>query len=479
MKIKSIIILFFTLTIISSCKKSFLDLVPYDQVPSDAAITTESEMQTALNGAYASLRTDHRGDANNDGSNLFDRNLPLLGDLLADNVAIVIDNSNRYTDQFNYNYLNTNAYALDTWTAGYSTILSVNNIINAAVPVTAVSSQLKGEALTIRALVYFYLIRLYGKPFTVDPNAEGIPIVLTYDPKLKPARSKVSEVYDQIGKDLTDAFTLMTNTSNNSSYVTKYVARALESKVELTKGNWAAAKNAALDVVTNGGYTLAAATDYTAYWGNPTPVNDKVETIFEVSNDGVNNNGNNSLAYFYDPSGYGDVFAVDALYNLYSATDVRKDLIEPGTKSGQPINIVLKYPNSSNPTDKDDDKVLRYSDVLLILAEAYAKTNDEVNALIRLNEVAKQRDPSFSGYSSAGQVLIDDIIVERRKELAFEGDRYWDLTRLNKDVVRINLNNNYPSNAPLVLPAGDNRRIWPIPQAERDANPSITQNTGY
>lgn len=479
MKIKSITLALFLMIIISSCKKSFLDLKPYDQVPIEAAITDETEMATALNGAYYSLHTDHRSDPDNDGSNLFDRTLPLIGDLLADNVAIVVDNSNRYTDVFNYSYLNTNSWAKDTWSAGYSSILSFNNIINANIPVTPNSSQLKGEALTLRALVYFYLVRLYAKPYTENPDAPGIPLVLTYDPTLKPARSKVSEVYAQILKDLTDAFDMMTNTSKNSSYVTKYVARALEAKVALTKGDWAAAKTAAQDVVDNGGYSLAPASQYIAYWNNPTPVSNKLETIFEVSNDGVNNNGNNSLAYFYDPAGYGDVFAVDALYNLYSATDIRKMLITPGDKSGQPINIVLKYPNASNPDDKDDDKILRYSDILLILTEADARTGDETNSRLRLNEVAQQRDPSFGGYTSTGQTLIDNIIQERSKELAFEGDRYWDLERLNLDVVRMNLNNNYPSNTPLTLPAGNEKRIWPIPQAEIDANPNIEQNAGY
>jgi hypothetical protein len=479
MNIKYITLALLAMIITASCKKSFLDLKPYDQVPAQSAITDETEMATALNGAYFSLHTDHFNDPDNDGSNLFDRTLPLIGDLLADNVAIVIDNSNRYTDVFNYSYLNTNSWAADTWAAGYSTILSLNNIINADIPVTATSSQLKGEALTLRALVYFYLVRLYAKPYTVDPNADGVPLTLTYDPSLKPSRSKVSEVYEQIEKDLTDAFAMMTNTSKNSSYITKYVARTLEAKVALTKGDWATAKTAAEDVVNNGGYSLSPASGYVAYWNDPAPVSNKLETIFEVSNDGVSNNGNNSLAYFYDPAGYGDVFAVDALYNLYSVTDVRKQLITPGAKSGQPINIVLKYPNGSNPNDKDNDKILRYSDILLILAEANARTGNEEDSRQWLNEVAQKRDPSFSGYTSSGQTLINDIIQERRKELAFEGDRYWDLARLNQDVVRINLNNNYPSNTPLTLPAGNDKRIWPVPQAERDANPNISQNHGY
>lgn len=98
---------------------------------------------------------------------------------------------------------------------------------------------------------------------------------------------------------------------------------------------------------------------------------------------------------------------------------------------------------------------------------------------MRLNEVAQKRDPAFAGYTSSGQALIDDIIQERRKELAFEGDRYWDLARLQKNVERTNLNNNYPPNTPLNISAGDFRRIWPIPQDEINANPGINQNTGY
>ena len=479
MKLKPVLIAIAALMIISSCKKSYLDLKPYDQIPSDIAITNEEEMQTALNGAYFSLHTDHVGDLDNDGSNLFDRTLPLIGDLLADNAALVIDNSNRYGSVFNYSYLSTDEWATGTWAAAYSSILALNNVINADIPVTATSSQLKGEALTLRALLYFNLVRLYAKPYTESPDAAGVPLVLTYEPTLKPARSTVAEVYAQIIKDLDDAFGLMTNTSKNSSYVTKYVAKALSAKVALTMGDWATAKSAAQAVVDNGGYSLAPATAYVAYWANPTPNSNKVETIFEVSVDGVSNNGNNSLAYFYDPAGYGDVFGVDALYDLYAPTDVRRNLMEAGEKSGQPIYIVLKYPNASNASDKDDDKVLRYSDVLLILAEAAARTGDEATARARLNDVAQRRDPAFAGYNSSGAALINDIITERRKELAFEGDRYWDLQRLKQDVVRVNQNNNYPSNTPLVLPFGDEKRIWPIPQAEIDANNNIEQNPGY
>jgi hypothetical protein len=469
MKTKFIITAFITLLSLSACKKDFLDLKPYNQISLDVAITNESDMQAAVNGAYAQLRD----------VDLFGRTLPLLGDLLADNVYISTQNSNRYIAEFVYSYINTHGNAQNTWNDAYNAILRANNIINVNIASTPVSGQLKGEAMTLRALMYFTLVNLYAKTYTVDANADGVPVVLQYDPKLKPARAKVGEVYTQIEKDLNDAFGLMTNTTKNSSFVSKYVAKALLAKVLLFKGDFNGAKAAALDVVNNGGYTLTPAANLVNYWRSPSPVASKVETIFEISADNIDNNGTNALSYFYDQAGYGDALCADDLYNQYSATDARRGLLVNGVRAGQNVRIVNKYQNTTNNAEKDETKIIRYADMLLILAETYARTSDDVNALVRLNQVAQQRDPSFGGYASSGATLLSDIINERRKELAFEGHRYPDLLRLNQDVLRVNLNNNYPSNAPLTLAISNHRRIWPIPQSERDANPNVTQNTGY
>jgi starch-binding outer membrane protein, SusD/RagB family len=470
MKLYSFLLAVGLIWTISSCKKAFLDLEPYNQIPLNDIITNEGDMQAAVNGAYAQLRD----------IDLFGRTVPLLGDLLSDNAYISTVNSNRYIAEFTYSYVNTHGNAQNTWNDGYNAILRANNVINSDLPGTAVTNQLKGEALTLRALTYFTLVNVFAKPYTVDANGEGIPIILKFDTKLKPSRAKVGEVYAQIEKDLNDAFGLMTNTSKNASFITKFVARALLAKVAMFKGDWNTAKAAALDVVTNGGYTLTPAANLVAYWKNPVPVTNKLETVFEISSDNINNNGTNSLAYFYEQAGYGDALCSDELYNKYAATDARRNLFLSGERpAGQTVRIVNKYSNTSSTTERDDTKILRYADVLLILAEAYAKTNDEANALTRLNQLAQQRDPSFAGYTSTGTALVEDILTERRKELAFEGHRYWDLTRLNRDVVRVNINNNYPSNAPLALAIGSAKRIWPIPQSEKDANTNITQNPGY
>jgi len=98
-------------------------------------------------------------------------------------------------------------------------------------------------------------------------------------------------------------------------------------------------------------------------------------------------------------------------------------------------------------------------------------------ALSWLNMVATDRDPSFAGYTDTGAALINDILTERRKELAFEGDYYYtNFYRLNLDIT--NRSNAFPASARQFL-ASNPRRILPIPQGEMDNNPNIQQNPGY
>ena len=449
---------------LSACKEDFYDRKPYSALPVADAITGEADLGAAANGMYQGMRS----------ANLFLRGIPFMGDILADNVYLSASNSNRYVAQYNYSYILTNNDTGVIWQSAFAVILRANNIINAPLPETAVTKQIKGEALVVRALLYWELAKWFGRPITIDPAGLSVPLTLTFDPQAKPARATTTQVYDQVIKDLNSAFDLM-SVAKNSSFVNKYTAKALLSKVLLYKGDYAGAKTAALDVVTNGGYTLAASTAYNAYWGNAVPALTKVETIFEVSADAVNNAGFDALANMFDQGGYGDGLCTKELYDLYATTDVRRALLVPGTRAGESVFLVNKYQNLRNNSDKDDGKVLRYSDVLLTLAEASYRTNDEVNALRYLNQVAIRRDPAFAGFTSTGAVLLEDIIRERRKELAFEGDRYPDLNRLGRAIAR---STQYPTAARSI--AIDNfRRIMPIPQFEMDANPSMVQNPQY
>jgi starch-binding outer membrane protein, SusD/RagB family len=452
-----------------SCKKSFLDKEPYGGLPTSEALTNADDMETALNGAYAVLRSP----------NLYGRTIPLFGDLFADNVYISsTQNSNRYLDFFQVNMTVNNANARGIWETGYNLILDANNIINSSLKGTSQIDQFRGEALALRALMYFELVKHFAKQYTVDPNALGVPIVLTYDPFAKPQRNTVAEVYTQIEKDLKQAMQLMT-LPRSSGYFSKFAAEALLARMYQFKGEWSQALTTAEDVINNSGYTLLKLNQVLGYWASNTPRKDGLETLFEVVFDFVGNAGNDALAYFYGQAGYGDALAAESLYDLYAPTDVRRALILTSSPTRGDVKVVNKYPNSTQP-DKDEVKVIRLSEVYLIAAEAAYQTGDEPLALTYLNAVATQRDASFAGYTSSGANLLSDILLERRKELAFEGHRYWDLARYNLDVERVNIANNYPG-VPLVIPAGYFRRILPIPQAELDANPNIRgqQNPGY
>lgn len=455
------------ITALGSCKQDFLDLKPYDSVTATEALKSESDLLVASRGMYAGLRN----------VDIYGRTIPVIGDLMADNIYISGKNSGRYSAQSNYSVTVTNGEISNNWTASYNVILRANNIINSTVPSSVNVDQYKGEAYAVRALAYFNLVRIFARPYADNPAGPGVPLVLKYDRDNKPGRNTVAEVYTQILADLEQAFTLMTKYSGSSTF-SKYAARGLAAKVNLYKGDYATALANANEVITAGGFTPLTTANYGAYWSSPTPnsSSNKLETLFEVSSDNIANLGTDALAYIYSQAGYGDMIVNPALHNLYSATDVRKALISSGTRGGAASLFVNKYPNTQNASDKDDTKVLRLSEVYLIGAESAARLGgvNEVEALAKLNYVVSRRDPSLV-YASIGAQLISDIITERRKELAFEGDRYFDLNRLQMDVMR---STNYPATARTIL-YSDTRRVAPIPQAERDVNPGIVQNTGY
>jgi hypothetical protein len=466
--------------VFSSCKKSFLDQSPSTAVDVTSSIHTANDLTDAVNGLYAAAKV----------YTLFGRDIPVLGDLLPDNDYISSSNYGRYLVENNYTFISNSGEANDIWLQGYYTILQANRIISSGLAPDSVVNQLVGEAYTIRALTYLELVNFFATPYAISSSAPGVPIVTVptevTGPELKPARNSVADVYTRIITDLDSAYELMSVTpipsayhATNSAYVAKYTAKAIESRAYLYEGDYADALDAALLVVQNGGYTLTtSASAFTTYWTNPDPVTSKQETILEFDMSVTSNNGSNGLDYMYNQSGYGDLLATDSLYYLYSSTDNRRSLILNGIRKGnsEPAFICNKYTNVTN-ADRDELKIIRYAEVLLTLAESYANTGDEPDALKYLNLLAQNRDPGFAGYTSSGAQLITDILNERRKELAFEGLRFFDLTRLNLVINRPHEQFSYPS-YPLVT-TSDFRRLQPIPLVETEANPNIVQNPNY
>lgn len=446
----------------ASCKKDYLALTPPTSLTPESALANESDLSTALLGAYAGLRNvDFSG-----------RTVPVLGVLMSDNSYQSLVNSNRYTNFNNYLFVVADGNVSGFWNAAYRNILRCNNIINSSIPGNANVNQFKGEAYAIRAFCYFTLVRSFARPFTDNPDALGVPIVTKFDINVFPARSKISEVYALINADLTQAFTLMTKFTNSTQF-SKFAARALQAKVYLTMGDKTNAKAAALDVINNSGFIVVTAANHQAFWGGTLPRTDRVETLFEVSSDAVSNNGFDALPNIYSQSGYGDMLASDEFFALLTATDVRRGLFAAGTRGGVPVVFVNKYPNTFG-SEINDTKIVRLSEMYLIAAEASLPGN-EADALTNVNFITSRRNAV--AIASTGAALLEDVLAERRRELAFEGERYFDLLRLKRDVVR---STNYPA-AARNIPYSDYRRILPIPQTELDSNPNIRsqQNQGW
>ena len=403
--------------LINSCSKDFITRNPADSINETDALTDETSLNAALNGVYAALRP----------AAVFGRDFPVIGDLQADNTFVEVKNSGRYLTQFNYTVTLADGVPSEMWSNSYLAIMRANRIIDADVTGDNIAA-IKAAAYGVRALLYFKLVNIYARPYTADTSALGVPVVLHYNPYDLPARSSVGTVYNQIVSDCLAGFA-GGGKYTSSVYLSKYAIEGLLAKVYMYMNKMQEAKAAAADVITNGSFSLVPYSSYSAYWSNPAPRADKLETLFEVDANVYNNNGYDDLGGIY-VNGYTDIYASKQLYSLFSDNDIRKSvMLEGETKGGVSAIIVTKYPNAQS-SDRDNPKVMRISEVYLVAAEASARLGDEAGALLYLNTLMAQRDPSLV-YASSGDQLLTDIVTERRKELAFEGDRLYDLNRLN------------------------------------------------
>lgn len=461
----------------ASCGKSFLDEEPSLSVSVGSAILTEGNMLEAMNGAYRAMTP----------SLMFGRNVPLFGDLLADNVYVSISNSNRLLTFNNYTFIGSSPESAGIWSNAYIAIQQANRVISAQLAANNNVNHMVGEAHVLRAMCYFYLVNYFAKPYATDPGADGVPIVTQPSSEtgalIKPARNTVREVYAQIVSDLEKAYELMPATGMtihpaNTNFFSKYAAKALQARAYLYMGEWAKARDAAAIVEKDGGFSLASTeAAFNTYWGSNVARTDKLETLFELNFNSAANLGVEGLDAIYNRTSVGDMLVTDELYDLYSATDRRRGLIVDAKRGDLDVHYVNKYQNVGN-ADRDEVKLLRYAEVLLILAESHARLNNNTEGQKYINMVAQNREPDFAGYTLTGPALADAVIVERRKELAFEGLRLFDLFRQNVTFNRPNMGVKAYSSY-VEVKTTDFRRLQPIPEAELAANPNMAKNLGY
>jgi hypothetical protein len=461
--------------VMGSCKKA-LETTPLNSLDLPSTLKTKEGLNATLTSIYNTYQ----------GSAYYGRDIIVIPELLADNGEITSNNTNRFLNQAN----NAPSSHINIWATLYGVINRTNLIINnvdASSASAAEKQQWKGEALFLRGLSLFDATRIFARN-PLNLNVTGAAGATSFDlgvPILKdgvadatqvtyPTRPKVGANYDAIVEDLVAANNLLSNTTQVYR-ARKVAAQALLSRVELYRGNWAASERWADSVLLGTAAQFAPASTYFTTWGKGHP-----ETIFGLQyQTGEPNPGGEGLQYIYYRNlpainGYADVTATASLRADMGTADLRyQRLISAQVKSGQNVFFCMKWPLTGQ-LGQDDIMILRTSEVVLNRAEARARQGKDALATADLNQTRVRAGltaiPTSGAGSLTGILLINEILKERRIELAFEGHRLWDLLRTNRDIVK-------PSGTTLLTT--DFKLICNIPIAETDVNKNVVQNPGY
>ena len=445
-----------------SCSKEFTDLSPISERNTGSFYTTANDFEVALAGVYNSLLSQ----------GVYNEAIWIVNDLRSDitfwdagglAAAIV-----RYDD---FEETTIDYVGRDSWIAHYKGIGRANSVIGRIEDVDMDASQkarIVGEAKFLRSLLYYNLATTFG----------NVPLVLneatSADDDKENVQVPVAQIYSQIAADLTEAESSLPSTAKGGR-ATKGAAAALLGKVYLTQGDKTSAASALKRV---SGYSLVD--NYADLWGVENEFNK--ESIFEVSYE----SGYGVLGNLYTSAMNTELgatvtsgprnFPTKSLISSYEAGDTRFEASIAGIGSeavgfaADGAGWCIKYGTTNPSTDNDGPNnwvVLRYADVLLMLAEALGESTESYGYI---NQVRARAGLGAISSSTTG-TFAEKLLQERKVELAFEGHRWPDLKRFGV--------------AASVM-SSDQRAIdirgrlnLAIPQREMDINPDFVQNPGY
>lgn len=474
-----------------SCSEDFLDKAPLDTINTSNFFLTEADAIAAVNGAYQPLQWPK----------LYNMRM-WTSDIMAGNSIVGAgggDDGRETIDMANFVTNTDNPGVLDLFRGPPPGILRCNVVLQ-KVPDMEIDEDIKnrvlGEAHFLRGLYYFILVRYFGDiPLILEPQAPG--------DDLRPFRTDKALVYDQIIKDLEAAGDLLPEKASYSSSdlgrAAKGAATGLLAKVYLTLGEWE-------EVVTLTNEVTALGYALNANYGDNYDVLNKnsQESLFEVqyvSDAGEdfwsNENQSSWLSTFTGPrnsdmvaGGWGWNQPLQEFVDAYEAGDLRKDvtIFYDGCPQFDGMNydpaysttgynlrkfLVTKAVAATSDNSPLNFPVLRYADVLLMKAEALNNLNRTTEAEAPLNEVrARAGLTAITGLSQSD--FEEAVLHERRMELAFEGQRWFDMIRIDDGQWGLNFLHSIGK-----VNATEKHLLFPIPLKERESNPNLTQNTGY
>ncbi|MFI5128514.1 MAG: RagB/SusD family nutrient uptake outer membrane protein [Chitinophagales bacterium] len=474
MSLRKILLAIILVASFSSCKK-ILDANPEYNVDGANSFKTIEDCDFALVGAYTLFHSTSYYAATDGRSNAF----ALLPDILADNLRETGESLGNERVFSRWVYASDETQIERTWLAGYR-IISEANLVLMHVDKFAATSQgavnrIKGQALAIRALVHFDLLRYFVNDYARNSTSPGIPYVTKFDYEIKPSRGTVQETYNAIEADLLAARTLLLSpdhaingsTGNTRAYLDRFAVDAILARMYLYAGQYSNAIQRATTVIN--AFPLADPSEFGDIWTDVS----NTEVIWSVTFN-AGEGGPGYHAYFPQPDA--NQYAPDPdLLNLYDAADVRGDAYF-AVIGGRVVlsKYLAKAAAMTNPDGVVNFKAIRTGEMYLIRAEAYARTAADASGSADLNTLRSVRIIGYVPTALAGTALLNAIATERRKELVGEGHRFFDLKRTTRTVSRVGCSSF------CTLGTTNRAWTWPIPQPEIDANPSILpQNPGY
>jgi len=438
---KKIAIYLLSALMLAGCAK--LDPQPTQSVTADDAIKTPSDLNQAMTGCYDALQL----------AGFYGRHSVFAADLASDN-ANATGTILEYSDISLNNMLSGNSIVESVWYHSYITINRANNVLyylpNVENLEESFANDVKGQMYFLRSLAYFNLIRYFG-----DVPLKTTPTLSTDD--LDSPRVPVSDILTQIIPDL--EFAISNISGSEPAKATPGAAEALLAKVFLYAGEYENAILHASAVINDYQYELD---DFEALFGIETSAG----SIFEVN---YSDQDKNRMAEYALPTSMGgryEVSPTEDLLGKYTDDDIRKNITFSGIGEAP---YCIKYSQISSGADKV--YVLRLAEMYLIRAEARILLEDPNFDLINndINAVRERANLDPLNLNSYDE-LLEEMLLQRQLEFAFEGHRWFDLLRNNKAIeVLPNVNNL-------------NQLLFPIPLSEINTNTLINsedQNPGY
>ncbi|UMB61930.1 RagB/SusD family nutrient uptake outer membrane protein [Lutibacter sp. A80] len=447
-----------------SCGKDYLnDPAPTDAVTSDVIFGSRTGAEAFMSGILRLFRAQY---TDNDSAGL---NSIYYARTVKGNDVI------QGPTWFLYDYENANREptyrrTTFTWNFCFDMINQTNSFIN-GVQASELSdidkAELIGQGKAIRAFYYFQLAMEFQHTYSYDSSLPAPPIYTELSLDGKPM-STLQEMYDLIISDLTTAIEELPDTRLGKSYINKAVANGILARVYQTTGNWSGAEAAARAAY---GGDPASVLNASSYQNGFNDISN-VEWIW-----GMPQSDDQSNYYWGAPHSHADhyVLSYQGTYfnndfvSLFSNTDVR-NMFENGygvEESSYQHNITTKFAFTFDA----DHPIIRSAEMILVEAEAKYYNGDETGAHNLLWALQSNRDANAVKSSNTGSDLLEEILVERRKELYAEiGVEWFDAKRYRRGITRTG-NHRVGSSANL-LP-DDKKFFLKIPQEEIDANENI------